>query len=169
MKAAPSAAAAATAAIFADSGQGPFCGIIKMTMQTSKHFRKLVNNLGFGEIVPAGEQSYRIRHRNRDLSAINNPARNTLRLATRVGTLHDRLGHGLIPLLLEANDEPENFIAGALAVESDTNEVMLVREDSLAALDQDSVTEFCLMADKWSAVIEHYNEHASNNGKEAKK
>ena len=134
-------------------------------MQTSQHFRKLVNSLGFRDIVPASEQSYRIRHRNRDLTAINNPARNTLRLATRIGALHDRFGHGLLPLLLEANDEPENFIAGALAIESDTSEVMLVREDSLAALDKDSITEFCLMADKWSTVIEHYNEHAGR-GKE---
>ena len=132
-------------------------------MQTSQHFKKLVNNLGFREIVPAGQQSYRIRFRNRELSALNDPVRNTLRLTTTVGSLHDRFGHGLIPLLLEANDEPENFIAGALAVEGDSSEVMLVREDSLAALDRDAVTEFCLMADKWSAVIRHYNKRASKS------
>ena len=137
-------------------------------MQTSKHFRKLVNNLGFGEIVPDSQQSYRIRHHNRDLTATNDPARNTLRLATRIGTLHDRLGHGLIPLLLEANDEPENFIAGSLAVASDSNDVMLVREDSLSALDREAVTEFCLMADKWSSVVDNYNSRV-NAGKERRK
>ena len=140
-----------------------------MKMQTSKQFRKLVNNLGFGEIIPANEQSYRIRHRHRKLRATNNPKRNTLRLATSIGTLHERLGHGLIPLLLEANDAPENFIAGSLAVESDTNEVLLVREDSVAAIDKDAITEFCLMADKWSALIDHYNNHASNNTEESEK
>lgn len=139
-------------------------------MQTFQHFKKLINNLGLAEIVPADKQSYQIKCRNRKLTAINDPASNTLRLTTRIGTLHEQFGHALIPLLLEANDEPENFVAGALAIESGSNEVMLVREDKLPALDKDVITEFCLMADKWSTVVGHYNKRASGGrGKAARK
>ncbi|MCY4325301.1 MAG: hypothetical protein OXC81_04695 [Betaproteobacteria bacterium] len=129
-------------------------------MQTSDHYRKLIDSLDFGEAVAVDENSHQVKFRDLTLLTRNDAERGTLRLSVRLGSPHEQLGYGLIPLLLEANDEPATFMVGNLAIDADTNEVLLVREDRLVALDNATITEFCVLAQMWSEVVADYNENA---------
>ena len=129
-------------------------------MQDSDPYSKLIDSLDFGEVIPVDEDSHQVKFRDLTLLTRNDPKRGALRLSVRLGVPHEKLGYGLIPLLLEANDEPATFMVGNLAIDADTNEVMLVREDSLTAVDATAITEFCVLAQMWSEVVADYNNSA---------
>ena len=129
-------------------------------MHDSDQYTKLISSLDFGEATAVDDNSHRVKFRDLTLLTRNDPERDRLRLSVRLGTPHEQLGYGLIPLLLEANDEPATFMVGNLAIDADTNEVMLVREDALAAVDAAIITEFCILAQMWSEVVADYNDSA---------
>ena len=129
-------------------------------MQVSDQYSKLISSLDFGEATSIDENSHKVKFRDLVLSVRNDPERSTLQLRVRLGVPHEQLGYGLIPLLLESNDEPATFMVGNLAIDPDTNDVMLVREDRLAAVDEATITEFCILAQMWSEVIAQYNDSA---------
>lgn len=136
-------------------------------MQGSEQYKKLIDSLDFGEVVAVDDNSHKVKFRDLVLSTCNDPERSALRLSIRLGVPHEQLGYGLIPLLLESNNEPATFMVGNLAMDSNTNEVMLVREDNLAAIDSSIITEFCVLAQMWSEVIAQYNDSARKKLAEA--
>ena len=124
----------------------------------------LVSHLGFGKLDAEDEHSATLHLRLQKIAVRHDPQSESLRLSTILGTPNEKLGHGLFPILLKTNTNASNFAAGSFAVDIETGEVLLVREDRLAALDllalETIVAEFCILAQSWSQVVAKYNASA---------
>ena len=133
-------------------------------MQFPDLLNDLISHLGFGKLDTVDEHSATLRLRLQKISVRHDAKTECLRFSTILGTPNEKLGHGLFPILLKTNTNPSNFAAGSFAVDIETGEVLLVREDRLAALDllalETIIAEFCILAQSWSQVVEKYNASA---------